>query len=354
MSRPIQAIISLRSIRHNIDVIKSKIGTTKFFSVIKADAYGHGIDNIYPAISDSDGIAVLDLEDAIKLRENGWCKDILLLEGFFDSSDLELIDRYNLCIVIHGQWQLKAISSFIFKNQINIYLKLNSGMNRLGFKNEEVKSIINILKSIKNIKSIIMMSHFFNSSDTQSIKKQMDIIDDFLEFPLCLANSGAILWSPETHFHWVRAGAILYGISPRGKPGDIADYNLLPAMTLESKVIATHNIKSGESIGYSGKFIAKSPMKIAIVACGYGDGYPRLAPSGTPVLIEGNRCPLVGMVSMDMLCVDISHVTTIDVGSKVELWGTELLVDEVAGFSGTIGYDLTCSVTKRVPKKIIY
>ncbi|PHM60339.1 catabolic alanine racemase DadX [Xenorhabdus ishibashii] len=351
MPRPILATIHLDAFRHNLSVIRQKVNNSKIWSVVKADAYGHGLDRIWQSLMQTDGFALLDMNEAIYLREQGWQRPILLLEGFFKPADLQIINKYRLTTVVHSYWQLDEIEKAKLDNPIDIYLKLNSGMNRLGFTPKEYSQIVSIVNRIKNIKSVTLMTHFANSDNEVGIDEQFAVVErlQMNSLPHCLANSGAVLWHPKTHRDWVRPGIILYGASPSGKWHDIANIGLKPAMTLQSEIIAVHELPKGEKIGYSSRYTTPQPMRVGTVACGYADGYPRHAPTGTPVMVDGIRTQLLGAISMDMMTVDLTPCPQANIGSIVELWGENLPVDEVAGSAGTIGYELFCALAKRVP-----
>lgn len=351
MPRPIRAVIHQHNLEHNLAVIRQKIGQAKIWSVMKADGYGHGIKRIWRGLKDSDGFAVLDLHEAILLRNEGWKGPILLLEGFFQADDLAVIDQYQLTTSVHSRWQLAAIEQAPLRKPISVYIKLNSGMNRLGFSVDEYADIVSQLNQMENVADVTLMSHFANSDLVEGTQVPLAKIQQFsqLSLPTCIANSGAVLWHKNTHYDWVRAGIVLYGASPSGKWGDIAEYGLKAVMTLQSEIIAVHDIEAGQSIGYGSRFTSGKPMRIATVACGYADGYPRHAPTGTPVWCHGQRCALLGAVSMDMLTIDISDCPEAAIGSQVELWGENLPVDDVAQSAGTIGYELLCALARRVP-----
>nr|WP_314263567.1 alanine racemase [uncultured Moellerella sp.] len=351
MPRPICATIYLQHFTHNLSVIRQFTGQSKIWSVVKANAYGHGIDAIWPALAATDGFALLDLNEAIKLRNSGWIGPILLLEGFFQPEDIQVIEQYNLMTSIHHEWQLDALEQANVKHPIDIYVKLNSGMNRLGFKQTEYESVIERLKKINSVGSLTLMAHFANSDNEKGIATSHNMIKQFEHLGLntCVANSGALLWHPQTHYDWIRTGIVLYGGSPSGNAVDIVDLNLKATMSLTSEIIAIFQIEAGESIGYGSKFTATQPMRIATVACGYADGYPRHAPTGTPVWVNDKHCGLLGTISMDMLTIDISDCPEAQIGTAVELWGENLSIDIVAKQAGTIGYELMCALAQRVP-----
>ncbi|EPJ0398657.1 alanine racemase [Providencia rettgeri] len=351
MPRPISAVIHLQNLQHNLSVVRQHVGKSKIWSVMKADGYGHGIKQIWPALKETDGFGVLDFDEAILLRKEGWKGPILLLEGFFQPQDLQLIDQYNLTTSVHSEWQLFAIENAQFSSPISVYIKLNSGMNRIGFPPNDYENVVRRLSKMPNVRSLTLMSHFANSDTKTGVAEPFQQIQQFehLSLETCIANSGATLWHKHTQYDWVRTGILLYGASPSGKATDISGLGLKAAMTLQSEVIAIHEIPAGQSIGYGSRFTSTKPMRIATVACGYADGYPRHAANGTPVWCKGKRCALLGAVSMDMLTIDISDCDDVKLGERVEMWGQNLPVDEVAQAAGTIGYELLCALAKRVP-----
>ncbi|OTA15119.1 hypothetical protein Xvie_03063 [Xenorhabdus vietnamensis] len=355
MPRPILATIHLNAFCHNLSIIRQRAGNSKIWSVVKANAYGHGLDRIWQSLMQTDGFALLDMNEAIYLREQEWQGPILLLEGFFKPADLQIINKYQLTTAVHSHWQLNEIEKTKLDNPIDIYLKLNSGMNRLGFTSEEYPQIVSMVKGIKNINSVTLMSHFANSDNEVGIDEQFAVVERLKmnSLPHCLANSGAVLWHPKTHGDWVRPGIILYGASPSGKWRDIADIGLKSTMTLQSEIIAVHELPKGETIGYGSRYATQKPIRVGTVACGYADGYPRHAPTGTPVMVNGVRTQLLGAISMDMMTVDLTPCPQANIGSAVELWGENLPVDEVAESAGTIGYELLCALAKRVPVTVV-
>lgn len=354
MSRPTKITIDLNALTHNLSVIKEIAKKSKVWSVVKANAYGHGLSAVWPALSHTDGFALIELENAIMLREQRWLGPILLLEGFFKPEDVSLLERYSLTTVIHSDWQLDAIEKAQLKRPINIYLKLNSGMNRLGYRPEQYQQALCRAKSIQNIGTIIQMTHFANADSGLNMDKQKAVINATMTtcLPRCLANSAATLFNPETHQDWIRPGIILYGVSPSGIWQDIAHFGLQAVMNFNSEVLAIQPIKKDETVGYGSRYTAKRDMRIAVVACGYADGYPRHAPDGTPVMVNGYKTQLVGRVSMDMITIDVTDLPDVIQGSSVELWGSQLPVDDVAAACGTIGYELLCAITSRVKVEI--
>ncbi len=351
MPRPIQATLNLTALANNLNVIRQTAGNKKIWSVIKANAYGHGIAHVWQTLSTTDGFALLDLQDAVFLREAGWQGPILLLEGFFQPEDLAIIDQHRLTTTVHSFWQLNAIAQVTLNQPIDIYLKMNSGMNRLGFDSDCIQEAWLLAKANQNIANITLMTHFAKADTVGGIDdpfKSLLQICETIKAPLCLANSATTLWHSKAHGDWIRPGIILYGASPSGKYSDIAASGLQPVMTLHSEVIAIQTLSENSYVGYGGRYCATTTQRIGIVACGYADGYPRHAPTGTPILIDGVKTRLIGTVSMDMLAVDLTPCPTATIGSYVELWGENLPVDDVANYAGTIGYELLSALTTRV------
>ncbi|WP_410677553.1 alanine racemase [Citrobacter braakii] len=356
MPRPICCYIDINNFANNLSIVKKLVGATKIWSVVKANAYGHGLQNALKGLSETDGFALLDLHEAQRLRDSGWTGPILLLEGFFEYKDLDLVDDKNLTVAVHSIWQLEMLEQYNFKNSLNVYIKINSGMNRLGFGVDEVPSILARLKKVVAVEDITLMSHFASADVMDGLNDQLVCIKQLKVSnspKMCLANSAATLWHTQTHGEWVRPGIILYGASPSGDSSHIAYTGLKPVMSLISKIIAVQKLKPGEKVGYGGRYVATKHEIIGVVACGYADGYPRSAPSGTPVIVEGIRTRTVGTVSMDMLTIDLTPCPNAFIGSEVELWGKQLPVDDVAQAAGTIGYELLSAITSRVPVKVL-
>lgn len=352
MSRPVLASLDLQALRENLAIVRRAAAGARVWSVVKANAYGHGLERVWNALRETDGFAMLNLEEAILLREKGWKGPILLLEGFFHADELELFDKYRLTTSVHSNWQIKALQNARLHAPIDVYLKVNSGMNRLGFAPDRIHTVWQQLRGIRNVGSMTLMSHFAQAENADGVVEPMRRIEqaaEGLECPRSLANSAATLWHPETHFDWVRPGIVLYGASPSGQWQDIANSGLKPVMSLSSQIIGVQNLKAGDAVGYGCRYRAKEEQRIGIVACGYADGYPRIAPSGTPVLVDGIRSTTVGTVSMDMLAVDLTPCPQAGIGTPVELWGQEIKIDEVAASAGTVGYELMCALAPRVP-----
>jgi len=352
MSRPVVASLDLKALRQNLVVVRSAAPESRVWSVVKANGYGHGVERIWSALNDTDGFALLNLEEAVLLRERGWKGPILMLEGFFHADDLPLYDQYRLTTTVHSNWQLKALQNAKLNAPLDVYVKVNSGMNRLGFTPDKVHTVWQQLRAMSNISDMTLMSHFADAENPDGITEAMEKIEqaaEGLDCPRSLANSAATLWHPEAHFDWVRPGIVLYGASPSGKWQDIANSGLKPVMTLSSEIIAVQNLKAGDTVGYGRLYKARQEQRIGIVACGYADGYPRNAPDGTPVLVDGVRTGTVGRVSMDMLAVDLTPCPQAGIGTPVELWGKEIKIDDVASRCDTVGYELMCALALRVP-----
>ncbi|CCP03414.1 alanine racemase [Erwinia amylovora Ea644] len=356
MSRPIVATINRAALRQNLAIARHRAAGARLWSVVKANAYGHGIDHVWQSLTETDGFALLNLEEAILLRECGWKKPILLLEGFFHPDDLPLLDRYRLTTSVHSNWQINALAQAKLSAPLDIYLKMNSGMNRLGFQPDRVHSVWQKLRALENVGELTLMAHFADAETTEGVAgplKRIEQAAEGLECPRSLANSAATLWHPQTHYDWVRPGIILYGASPSGQWRDIAGSGLQPVMTLTSEIIAVQQLAAGSSVGYGGRYRANCSQRIGVVACGYADGYPRHAPTGTPIRVDGEKTQIVGAVSMDMIAVDLTPCPRAGIGSQVELWGDNVKIDDVAAASGTVGYELMCSLAPRVPVKVV-
>lgn len=375
MPRPISATISLSSLRHNLENVAQRLARSgaaaarqppRIWAVIKADAYGHGIENAVRAFAGADGLAMLDLNEAVRCREAGWDRPILLLEGYFEPADLDIVDRYRLTTTLHCQEQLDMLSTFRPRAPLDAFVKLNSGMNRLGFAPGAYRAAYEqALKAAEQgvLNQVGKMTHFARADDDAVVtRKQLEAFADVtrdLPGAVSVCNSAATLtpelWTactPEQE-QWVRPGICLYGSSPFARQ-TAAQLGLMPAMTLAARLISVRNIGAGEAIGYGHLFASAQPMRIGVVACGYADGYPRHAGTGTPITVGGVRTRLLGRVSMDMLVADLTPVPHAHVGMPVVLWGEGgPSVDEVAESAGTIGYELLCAVAPRVPKLVV-
>lgn len=355
MPRPTQAFIDLSALTHNLTVIRRHAPHTRIMAVLKADAYGHGLLHAASALRDANGFALLELDAAISLRDAGYQQPILLLEGFFSTEELPLFEQYRLSAVIHHTEQIAMLSASKH-HKLDLFIKINTGMNRLGLAPDQFPQAISKLIEKQYRNNITLMTHFASADDPckeESVIQQLlsfgAITQEYRHFPCTLANSAAIIRYPQAHADWVRPGIMLYGASPFSDK-TAAELNLKPVMTLSSKIIAIQNLGIGERVGYHGLFQADRPMRIGIVACGYADGYPRHAPTNTPVLINNQRSRVLGRVSMDMLAVDLTGIENAGLNSPVTLWGKGLSVDEVAQSASTISYELLCALAPRVEK----
>lgn len=352
MPRPISATVHLDALRHNLGVARRAAPAAHLWAVVKANAYGHGLRQMWQAFDQADGYALLNYEEAITLREAGWQGPILLLEGFFAAEDLALLDRYRLTTAVHSTWQVEALAQARLSAPLDVYLKLNSGMNRLGFAPDALPAAWQRLKALPQVGNLTLMSHFALADAPEGVSEQYAVIEQVgrdVPLPRCLANSAAILWHPQTHHAAVRPGIILYGTSPSGVAQDIAATGLRPAMSLTSEIIGIQQLRAGDRVGYGARYTADGPQRMGVVACGYADGYPRHAPTGTPISVGGVMTRTLGRVSMDMLAVDLTPCPAAQIGSPVELWGEQVRVDEVAAAADTLGYELLTAVTARVP-----
>ena len=351
MPRPIIATIDTAAVKHNLAVVRRHASRSRVLAVIKANAYGHGLQRTAPALAGVDGFALLELEDAVRLREAGFRQRIVLLEGFFHPRELPALVEHRLDIVVHRPDQVAALERLPDGAKLDVLLKVNSGMNRLGLSADEYATALERLRRNPRIAGITLMSHFANADDARGVTWQLERLrrlPDYDKLPRTLANSAAILRHPDTHGDWVRPGIMLYGCSPFAESAG-RDAGLKPAMTLESSVIGVQELEPGDSVGYGGAFHAARAMRIGVIACGYADGYPRHAPNGAPVAVDGRLTGSVGRVSMDMLCVDLSGVPDARIGSRVVLWGEGNPIENVAAAAGTVGYELMCAVAPRVP-----
>lgn len=357
MPRPIRASIDLEALRHNYLVARSRAGQARAFAVVKANAYGHGLTQAIRALGPvADGFALLDLAEARALREAGLGQPIALLEGFFEPADLAMIVELGLTPTIHNDSQLTMLEQADLAAPIDVMLKINSGMNRLGFSGTTFGAALARLRALACVRQITLMTHFARADDEVGIAAQMAhfrALTSGLGLPLSLANSAALLRFPEATGDLVRPGIMLYGGSPMPDMSSAEDLGLKPVMTLSSEIIAVQVLAAGDRVGYGGTFEAAGPMRIGVVACGYADGYPRHAPTGTPILVGGRRTRTLGRVSMDMLACDLTHLEEAGVGSPVTLWGRGLAADEVATAAGTISYELFCALAARVPVSVL-
>ena len=359
MPRPLLATIHTPALRHNLARIRMAVPDAKVWAVIKANAYGHGIERVLEGLRAADGLALLDLQEAQRVRDSGWRGPVLLLEGAFELRDLELCSRLGLWHVVHCEAQIDMLAAHKTHVPHRVFLKLNSGMNRLGFTPAQYRSAWTRLNALPQVDEISLMTHFSDADGGKGIAKQVASFTALAhELPgeRSVSNSAAVLRHPElaAQTDWVRAGIAVYGSAPDYPEHQLRDWQLQPAMSLSAGIIAIQNLLPGDSVGYGSTFVADRPLRIGIVACGYADGYPRSCPTGTPVLVQGVRSRTVGRVSMDMLAVDLNPVPEAGMGSTVTLWGNAangavLAIDEVAACANTVGYELMCGLAARVP-----
>jgi len=345
--------------RHNLAVARQHAPQAKVWAVVKANAYGHGLERGMRAFADADGLGLIEIDGAVRLREMGWQKPVLLLEGFFHAEDLDVLIRHELQTAVHCDEQIamleraSSVANSATPPGLDVHLKMNSGMNRLGFAPSAYRAAYARLRAIPHVRNISLMTHFANADDGENaIMSCAEQIRRFHEASSGLAGERSLSNSAGDLLHegaaadWVRPGIMLYGGTPGGKTAE--EFGLLPAMTLTSEIIGVQELAVGDAVGYGSRFVAAHPMRIGVVACGYADGYPRHAPTGTPVLVDGVRTRTVGQVSMDMITVDLGAIPNAGVGSQVVLWGKGLPIDDVAHAAGTIGYELMCALAQRV------
>ena len=372
MPRPILATIHTAALRHNVQRLRRAAGDARVWAVVKANAYGHGIERVYEGLRGADGFALLDLAEADRVRALGWRGPVLLLEGVFEPRDLETCSRLNLWHAVHDDAQIDWLAAHKTGAPQRVFLKLNSGMNRLGFTPARYRAAYARLAALPQVAEVGHMTHFANADingadGAPGIAAQLAVFNaatEGLPGDRSTANSAALLrlggqadMGAQVCGDWVRPGIALYGSSPDAPEHDAAHWDLQPTMTLTSRILAVQQLEAGQSTGYGALFTASAPTRIGIAACGYADGYPRVAPTGTPVLVDGARTRTLGRVSMDMLAVDLTALPRAGAGSAVTLWGRAapehggaiLSIDEAARAAGTLGYELMCALAPRVP-----
>lgn len=353
--RPIQALISHSALQHNLSVVKQHAPDSNVMAVVKANAYGHGLINVAHGLNTVDGFATLNLSEAIDLREAGFEQTILLLEGLFSQEEVRIAASFGINIVVHHAAQIEMLTNARLARSIDVHLKMNTGMNRLGFLPADYQQAFKQLDACENVADITLMTHFATADEDVGIAEPLQRFQSTvknLNQPHSLANSATILRYPSAHADWVRPGIMLYGASPvTGTPA--TDFGLQPAMRFSSEIIAVQTIEKGQSIGYGNSFTAAEKTRVGIVACGYADGYPRHAPSGTPIAVAGKLTKTLGRVSMDMLFCDLSALPEASIGTPVDMWGGIVPVDVVAELSGTVGYELLCAVAPRVAMRVV-
>ncbi len=360
MPRPILATIHSAALSHNLARARAAAPDARIWAVVKANAYGHGIERVFDALRSADGFGLLDLAEAQRLRALDWRGPILLLEGCFEARDLELCSRLGLWHTIHCNEQIDMLAAHKTQVPHRVFLKMNSGMNRLGFAPERFRAAWTRLNVLPQVEEISLMTHFSDADGAKGVAEQLqafEAVTHDLAGERTLSNSAALLRQGDLlagRSDWVRPGIAVYGSSPDFPEHSAADWDLQPTMTLSSRIIGVQNLKAGDTVGYGSSFTAEGPLRIGVVACGYADGYPRHCTTGTPVLVNGVRCRMVGRVSMDMITVDLTPVPAAGMGSEVTLWGVAsggavLPIDEVAQAGATVGYELMCAVAQRVP-----
>jgi len=365
--RPILASISQSALQHNLAVVNQHAPNSKVMAVIKANGYGHGLLNVAHALNAADGFAVLSVNEAIELREAGFEQTILLLEGVFDAQELSTVAAFRVNVVVHSTAQIEMLERASLTKPIDIHLKVNTGMNRLGFAPKDYLAAFQRVSACKNVAGITLMTHFATADEDAGIASALQLFRQTTQpilcdvnYPISLANSATILRFPEAHSDWVRSGIMLYGSSPMGGV-PASHYDLKPVMSLTSEIISIQTLQAGESVGYGRLFTASKTTRVGIVACGYADGYPRHAgqyPVGdtvksVPIAVCGKMTRTLGRVSMDMLFCDLTDIPEANIGAPVEMWGNQVSVDAVAEASGTVSYELLCAVAPRVPIKVI-
>lgn len=342
--------------RHNLALARRHARGRFVWAVVKANAYGHGLERAVRAFAEADGLALLDLGEAHRARDAGWRRPILLLEGFFEPGDLGAIARLELATVVHSVEQVEMLERSDV-DSLDVHLKLNTGMNRLGFTAAGAESAYLRLKALPGVRSVTCMMHFANADRRIDLTGPVEAAEQIALFERVvggwnerrsLANSAALFLRPEVGGDMVRPGIVLYGAAT-DETHTAQSLGVQPAMTLASRLIATQTLNPGQAVGYGSRWTAQRALRVGVVACGYADGYPRAAPDGTPVAVDGVQAPLVGRVSMDMITVDLSSLPQAGIGSRVELWGTQVPIDEVANRAGTVGYELMCALAPRVP-----
>ena len=359
MPRPIVATIHSQALTHNLARVCSAAPDARVWAVVKANAYGHGIERVFDALRSADGFALLDLAEARRLRALDWRGPILLLEGCFEARDLELCSRLGLWHVVHCSEQIDMLAAHKTQTPQRVFLKMNSGMNRLGFRPERYRHAWTRLNALPQVEEISLMTHFSDADTAKGIAAQLQVFESVthdLPGERSLSNSAGALRHGQTlagMSDWIRPGIAVYGSAPDFAAHSAADWGLQPTMTLASRIIGVQDLVAGDTVGYGSSFTADTAMRIGIVACGYADGYPRHCTTGTPVLVGDVRTRLVGRVSMDMVTVDLTPVPHAVIGSEVTLWGQGpgaaiLPIDEVAQAAGTVSYELMCALAERV------
>ena len=363
MPRPILATVHTEALRHNLERARRAAPESRLWAVVKANAYGHGIERVFEGLRGADGFAMLDLGEAERVRALGWRGPILLLEGVFEQRDLELCSRLGLWHTVHCDEQIDMLATHKTQQPHRVFLKMNSGMNRLGFAPQRLRTAWTRLGALTQVDEVSLMTHFSDADGPAGVARQMDAFQEVtadLPGERSVSNSAALLrhaddarYGTAVRGDWVRPGIALYGSAPDFPEHDIAHWDLQPTMTLSTRLIGVQQLAAGDTVGYGSRFVADGPMRIGIAACGYADGYPRHCDTGTPVLVDGVRTRLVGRVSMDMVAIDLTPLPGAGFGTEVTLWGRAgngavLPIDEVAHAAGTVSWELMTAVTQRV------
>jgi alanine racemase len=355
-ARPIRAVLNLAALAHNLARARALAAPGRVYAVVKANAYGHGLSRVLPALAAADGLALIELEAAIYLRALGWRKPILLLEGFFDARELDAVTEHGFAIVVHHDAQVEALAASKPARRVDVFVKINTGMNRLGFAERRVAHVVTRLRGLACVRTLTLMTHFASADEPDGIAEPLARFRRLAEgydLPVSLANSAGLFRYHEVGGDIARPGIMLYGSSPFStEAGTAQRLGLKPVMSLRAAVIAIQPVERGDRIGYGGTHRFERSGRIGVLACGYADGYPRHAATGTPVVVEGQRTQVVGRVSMDMITIDLTELPAVREGALAELWGDALPVDEVAANAGTIGYELLCGVAQRVPFEV--
>jgi alanine racemase len=370
MPRPVQAVIHTDALAHNLARARAAAPGARVWAVVKANAYGHGIERAFAGLRGADGFALLDLAEAERIRALGWRGPVLLLEGVFEPRDLEWCSRLALWHTVHHEAQIDWLAAHKTHAPHTVVLKMNSGMNRLGFAPVAYRAAWARLDALPQVGEIVLATHFSDADGPRGIAHQMRVFDEVardLPGERSVANSAATLRfaasDDAVRADWIRPGIMVYGSSPDFPVRTPADWGLQPTMSLRAQVIAVRALQAGDTVGYASRFTAPGPMRLGVIACGYADGYPRVVPCGepgtppTPVLVDGRRSRLVGRVSMDMITVDLTGLPDAGLGSEVTLWGRAsggavLAIDEIAQAAGTVGYELMCALAARVPATV--
>jgi alanine racemase len=350
MARPLVAQINLAALAANVERAREKAPRAQVLAVVKANAYGHGLMRVLPALEGADGLALVELEAALALRDAHYSRRILLLEGFFEERELADIARARLAVVVHHESQVAMLERAVLSRPLEVFVKVDTGMHRLGLAPGDVARACERLGRSPAVAALRLMSHFARADEDDGVAEQLAAFESAcrtLPYPRSLANSAGVFRYPEVGGDYFRPGIMLYGATPFAYD-TAAMLGLTPVMTLRSEIIAVQELQPNDAVGYGAAYIATKPTRIGVVACGYADGYPRHAPNGTPVLVCGRKARIAGRVSMDMITCDLTDIPEARVGSPVVLWGEGLPVDDVAAAASTVGYELLCALAPRV------